>query len=169
MILELLLFLVPVYVANCTPVILGGGSCLDFGRKFYDKRRIFGKGKTIRGFVGGIVAGTAAGGIIAFFYPLPFFADFQTQFIAAFLLSCGVLAGDAFGSFIKRRLDIASGEQFMPDSCIFLVFSLVFVLPIADHSLYEWFNVGFFFVLTIILHPLTNTVANKLGLKKVPW
>ncbi len=167
--LELLIFLIPIYIANSSPVVLGGGIALDLGKKFFDGKRIFGKGKTLRGFFGGILAGTLAGGIVSFIYPLRFFADPQTQFIAAFALSLGTLCGDAFGSFLKRRMGIESGKQFMPDTFIFLLVSLAFVFPFALPGLFEPFNVLFFIILTVILHPLTNALANRAGLKSVPW
>ncbi len=167
--LNLLVFLVPAYVANSSPVVLGGGTPLDFNIMLADGRRIFGSGKTIRGFVGGVLAGTLAGILVALAYQLPFFPDQSTQFIGAFLLSLGTMVGDAMGSFMKRRFGMESGKQFMPDTFIFLLVSLIFVFPVADMSLFEPFNVAFFLVLTIILHPLTNVLANRIGLKKVPW
>jgi CDP-2,3-bis-(O-geranylgeranyl)-sn-glycerol synthase len=167
--LELLVFLIPIYVANSSPVVLGGGAPLDFNIRLSDGRRIFGKGKTIRGFIGGVLAGTLAGALVALVYQLPYFPDFGIQIMAAFLLSVGTLAGDAIGSFLKRRLQMESGSQFMPDTFIFLVVSLAFVYPIANSSLFEPLNIIFFLLLTIILHPLTNLIANRVGLKKVPW
>lgn len=167
--LELLIFLIPIYVANSSPVVLGGGPPLDFGITLQDGRRLFGKSKTLRGFAGGVLAGTLAGGITTLIYNLPFFPDQTTQFIAAFLLSLGTLSGDALGSFLKRRLALDSGMQFMPDTFIFLIVALIFVLPVANSTLFGPFNLAFLFMLTIILHPLTNLLANRAGLKKVPW
>lgn len=169
MILELLIFLIPIYVANASPVVLGGGTPLDFGRNFIDGRRILGKGKTIRGFAGGVLAGFLAGALVAFAYPLPFFAGTEQQLAAAFLLALGTMCGDSIGSFIKRRIGIGSGEPFMPDTFIFLAVSLVFVYPFALPVLYDAYNLLFFLILTMILHPLTNALANRAGLKSVPW
>lgn len=167
--LELLLFLVPVYVANSSPVVLGGGCPLDLGRKCLDGNRVLGEGKTMRGFAGGVLAGTVAGGIVALLYPLPFFAGPQAQFLAAFVLAFGTLLGDAAGSFIKRRAGVASGRPFVLDTIMFLIVSLAVVFPLAGPSLYEPLNLAFFAVLTLVLHPLTNLLANKAGLKNVPW
>lgn len=166
---ELVLFLVPIYVANSIPVVLGGGTPLDFGKKFTDGRRLLGEGKTVRGFVSGVLGGTLAGGIVALMLTLVFFQTAQLQFIGAFLLSLGTMTGDAFGSFLKRRFNMKRGMPFIPDSIVFMVFALVFVFPVVNTLLYELSNLGFFFILTIILHPLTNTLANRLGLKNVPW
>lgn len=168
-VLELLLFLVPVYFSNAIPVILGGGKPLDFGRKFKDGKRILGPGKTISGFAAGILGGTLAGGIVAISYKLPFFDSSMLQFFGAVLLSMGTMVGDTAGSFLKRRFGIGRGKRFFPDSLVFLIFALVFVFPAANQTLYEIWNLVFFFTLTVLLHPLTNAVANRIGLKNVPW
>jgi CDP-2,3-bis-(O-geranylgeranyl)-sn-glycerol synthase len=167
--LDLLVFLIPIYIANSSPVVLGGGMPLDFGLKLPDGRRFLGDGKTIRGFIGGTMAGTVAGGIAAMVYPLPFFSTPLAQFTAAFVLAFGTLFGDAIGSFIKRRSGIGSGRPFFLDTITFLIVALILVYPLASPSLYDPFNLAFFIGLTLIIHPLTNFLANRAGLKNVPW
>lgn len=164
-----MLFLLPVYIANSSPVVLGGGTPLDLGKSFSDGRRVFGDGKTVRGFVGGVAAGAVAGGIIAFLFPISFFGSAQSQFLAALLMSFGTLLGDAAGSFVKRRLGIGSGKPFFPDLVLFLVFALIFALPFAKADAFTMDKLAFYFALTVILHPLMNMIANRAGLKKVPW
>ncbi|MDD5096827.1 MAG: CDP-archaeol synthase, partial [Candidatus ainarchaeum sp.] len=67
----LIIFILPCYIANAAPVLLGGGQPIDFGANFPDGRRILGDAKTVRGFVGGVAAGTVAAGILALYLPLP--------------------------------------------------------------------------------------------------
>jgi len=165
----LLVFLIPIYVANALPVVLGGGAPLDMNVKFIDKKRVFGESKTIRGFVAGVAGGTVIAGIISLFLVLPFFPNAQSQFLAGFVLSFGTMLGDAFGSFMKRRLGIAPGKPFILDTLIFVVFALILAYPFVTGTLYEPANVAFMLLLTVILHPLTNFLANQTGLKKVPW
>ncbi|MBN1169818.1 CDP-2,3-bis-(O-geranylgeranyl)-sn-glycerol synthase [Candidatus Micrarchaeota archaeon] len=165
--LDLLVFLIPAYIANSSPVVLGGGAPLDFGIKLNGKR-ILGEGKTIRGFAGGTLAGATAGIIVAWFYPLPFFASMEQQMAGALMLALGTLVGDSLGSFLKRRLGMESGSPFFPDTFIFLIVALAFAWPFVQ-DLYSPFNLVFFFGLTIILHPAANFLANRAGLKKVPW
>jgi CDP-2,3-bis-(O-geranylgeranyl)-sn-glycerol synthase len=143
---------------------------MDLNRKLSDGERILGEGKTIRGFVGGVITGTVAGGVVTYFYLLPFFPDAKMQFIGVFVLSFGALLGDAIGSFIKRRAKIGSGKPFMLDSVLFVIIALVLVYPFVNAKiLYTPVNVSFFILLTLILHPLTNFFANRAGLKNVPW
>ena len=168
-VIELLLFLLPVYIANASPVMLGGGAPLDFGKNLSDGRRIFGDGKTVRGFAGGVLSGIVAGGIITFLFPLSFFSSVQAQFLAATFMSFGTLVGDAAGSFIKRRMNVDSGKPFFLDIILFLVVALLFSLPVTSSTAYTADKLAFYFALTIILHPLTNLLANRAGLKKVPW
>ncbi len=165
----LLIFLIPIYIANSSPVLLGGGSPLDLGEKFFDKKRILGKGKTVKGFIAGVVCGTVAGVLIAMIYPLAFFAGTTIQILGGFALSLGTMTGDSLGSFIKRRFDIARGRPFVIDTALFLAVALIFVYPFADIGLYRIENLLFMFGLTIIMHPAANFIANKMGLKNVPW
>ena len=57
----------------------------------------------------------------------------------------------------------------MIDTIMFLIVSLILVFPLARMELYEPLNLLFFTVLTLILHPMTNMLANRAGLKNVPW
>ena len=166
---SLILFLIPVYVANAIPVVLGGGEPLDGGAKWSDGRSVFGKSKTKRGFAAGVFGGTLAGLIISRYYLLPYFGTVELQAFGVFALSLGTMVGDSLGSFVKRRSGVGSGKPFFLDSIMFLVFALFFVYPFADLSLYQPLNILFFLFLTVILHPLTNFIANRAGLKNVPW
>lgn len=165
----LLIFIFPAYVANAVPVVLGGGTYLDLGKNFSDGRRIFGDGKTTRGFVAGVASGAVMGGILAFASPLPFFLSSESQFIGSFMLALGTMAGDALGSFIKRRMNVAPGKPFLLDQLSFLIFALIFVYPFVDPSIFDLYNIVFLLILTYILHIAMNVIANKAGLKKVPW
>jgi CDP-2,3-bis-(O-geranylgeranyl)-sn-glycerol synthase len=166
---DLLVFLIPIYVANSSPVLLGGGMPLDFGISLGDGKRLLGKGKTVRGFLAGVVAGTVAGGLIALVYVLPYFSSPEEQFIAGFVVSLGTMIGDSMGSFLKRRLGLESGKPFWPDTVLFLLIALAFIYPLASAELYQPLNLIIFLLLTVVLHPLTNAIANRLGLKRVPW
>lgn len=166
---DLLIFILPAYIANAVPVLLGGGTSMDFGKNFTDGRRIFGDGKTIRGFLSGVFGGIAAGGIISHIAVVPFFPDARTQFLAFAAMGFGTMAGDALGSFLKRRLGIDAGKPFVLDQLMFLIVALVLVYPFALPSVYSAENIAFLFVVTYVLHSGSNFVANKLGWKKVPW
>lgn len=166
--LALLLFVLPAYVANASPVLFGGGAPVDFGQKFGDKKRIFGDGKTWKGLIAGIACGSIVGGVEAL-------ALSNNVFILqGFLLSAGALAGDLLGSFIKRRSGIKRGQpSFLLDQLMFLFIALLFAAPVLAGE-----NAPFkptptdllvLVVLTYFLHVSTNYFANKAGLKKVPW
>ena len=166
-VVAVLLFIVTCYVANAAPVLLGGGQPLDLGAKFTDGRRILGDAKTIRGFVGGVAAGTVAGGILALYAPLPGFSVWG-QFLAGFAISAGALLGDALGSFLKRRMGIEPGKPFPLDQLGFIIIGLLLAYPFAS-SLYSLEMVAFLLVLSYLLLVITNAAANRFGLKAVPW
>lgn len=155
-------FIIPAYVANAVPVVFGGGRPIDFGRKFFDGRRVFGDGKTIAGFASGIVFGTVAGALEGAVLGNALF-----WLRLGFVLSLGAMLGDLAGSFAKRRLGIQRGRQFfLVDQLSFLVAAVLFAYPLYPLDLY-----GFIFLvaLTLMLHIISNFAANRIRLKRVPW
>ncbi len=165
--LALLIFIIPCYVANAAPVLLGGGMPMDLGAVFPDGRRALGDAKTVRGFVGGIAAGTVAGGLLALYAPIPGFGAWQ-QFLAGFAVSSGALLGDVLGSFVKRRMGIEPGKPFPLDQLGFIIVGLLLAYPFAP-SLYSAEMAALLLVLSYLLHVATNAAANRFGLKAVPW
>ncbi|MBU0586069.1 CDP-2,3-bis-(O-geranylgeranyl)-sn-glycerol synthase [Candidatus Micrarchaeota archaeon] len=167
--INLVIFVLPAYIANALPVLLGGGIAMDFGRKFSDGKRILGNGKTIMGFLGGVVSGICAGGVISYYYLLPFFPDVKTQFICFAFMSLGTMIGDALGSFMKRRMGMDDGKPFVLDQLMFLAVALVFAMPFVSLEVYDIVPLIFLFAMTYFLHLGSNSIANRLGWKKVPW
>jgi CDP-2,3-bis-(O-geranylgeranyl)-sn-glycerol synthase len=178
MILQALWFILPAYTANGLPVIFGGGPPLDFG-KMLNGKRIFGDGKTIRGFIGGVLSGTLVG--LTLFYVGPILnqsipesqglIDLTYNPIVGFLLSLGALTGDLVGSFIKRRLNLKRGAPApVLDQITFLIFALLFVLLFGSNLMYIRLEYVIILIpLTLGMHLLTNLVSYLLGLKKVPY
>ncbi len=180
-VVEIALWLgLPAWIANAVPVILGGGRPIDGGRRFRDGRRILGDGKTIRGFVSGVVLGTATGivqGIVAPWIPalLDRFIVVTNDMIeviyirpdTAFLLSFGALVGDLVGSFIKRRVGLRSGGPApVLDQLGFIVMALIMAAPVIQPA-YQYVSV--LVILTLIVHYLSNVGGYLLGYKRHPW
>ncbi|MGY5863218.1 MAG: CDP-2,3-bis-(O-geranylgeranyl)-sn-glycerol synthase [Candidatus Thorarchaeota archaeon] len=168
------------WIANATPVLGGGGRPIDGGGVFRDGNRILGDGKSIRGFIVGVLFGTlvGVGQFIAAPYLHPLLAQFVTVtpemeyvlFIsipAAFLLSVGALTGDLVGSFIKRRVNVRSGDPspFL-DQLGFIIMALIFAFPLIIP------NPVFVIILiltTLGIHWISNALGYLLGLKENPW
>lgn len=168
------------WIANATPVLGGGGRPIDGGRVFRDGHRILGDGKSIRGFIVGVFFGTLVGA--AQFLSAPYLRPLLAQFVTitpemdyvlsmsvpvAFLLSLGALTGDVLGSFIKRRVNVKSGDPspFL-DQLGFIIMALIFAYPLMMPSP--------IFVLILILttlgiHWLSNALGYLVGLKENPW
>ena len=181
-VIELVLLILPAYFANSVPVVLGGGAPIDGGKKWGDGQRLFGDGKTVRGFFAGALAGVAVGaleGVLLAGTPWDIYAGAgalaggaggaATYVLAGFLLGCGAMAGDLLGSFIKRRQGLSRGKpSLVMDQLLFLALALLFAYPLAQQLLTPE-AVLFLAVLTYIVHVGANVLANRLGLKKVPW
>lgn len=181
LILEALFFIIPTYVANgmanvirVFPIIKHWNTPIDFG-KSYKGKRIFGDGKTIRGFIGGTFFGVlSAFGqyLIARQYEfgtLTFYNErtLSDIVILGALMGFGALFGDAVKSFFKRRVGITRGRPWPPfDQLDFIVGGVLFGSIIYFPG---WTIVLVTAVITPAIHLLSNITAYKLKIKDVWW
>lgn len=161
--INFIIFILPCYVANATPVALSKiipmKNPIDRGKKFIDGRRILGDGKTIEGFISGVIVGTLVGLILSFLG--------LHKLHVSFILALGAMIGDSLGSFIKRRVGIPRGKPFpIVDQVSFVIISLILANAIV------FIPMRFYLYAVIITPPLhlgTNFIAYLLKLKEVPW
>jgi CDP-2,3-bis-(O-geranylgeranyl)-sn-glycerol synthase len=170
--------MLPAYVPNPAAVIFGGGPPIDEGATWRDGRRLFGDGKTIRGFVLGILAGIAVGGVELWAQALPgrtptlsFLPLHTTVTICTF--AAGALLGDLAKSFVKRRIGKREGEPWPVADQYDLVAGAFLLTALASP---RWIigNITlpvilWILVLTPLLHRVTNIAGHRLGVKRVPW
>jgi CDP-2,3-bis-(O-geranylgeranyl)-sn-glycerol synthase len=157
---------------------------MDLGRNWpADGRRILGPSKTWSGFLFGATLALPFGLLEAWLILLappnlalvPRWApSVEAALPVVALVTYGAMAGDALGSFVKRRLGQASGTRAV------LLDQLPFVLvPIAlgllvDRGLFlgtfgSWEALLWLLVFTLGLHTAFNHLGFHAGLKKVPW
>lgn len=191
-VLEALWLLLPAYLSNMLPVVVGGGTPIDFGKTWKDGKPILGPGKTWRGlliapFLAAILVGalrwlvhnTGWGGV----------ADWSDWgpaiwwFLIAYALGLGALVGDAVKSFFKRRTGRERGARWPGfDQLDFVVGSLVFCLLVSTVLAaagvvrpnffleeFTWPRLLVLLLLTPLLHLGVNWLGYKVGLKQVPW
>lgn len=162
-----LLLAVPLYVTNGCALLFKGKTQLDLNNKFFDNRPLFGKGKTIKGTIGGFACGTIASALV--FLGLPEASQiFNANFLLlGFLLSLGAVIGDIIASFIKRRLGLAPGAKaFLLDQLDFIIIGLVFATAVYIPSIIE---IVLLAVLTPLFHAIGNWIAFKAKRKNVAW
>jgi len=156
----------PAYVANASPLVVSRvikrRHPMDFGKYFIDGRRILGDGKTIEGFMVGVLAGSTIGYFTLLIYTEP-------SLCSAFVLSLGAMVGDSLGSFIKRRLGIPQGDSAIPlDQTMFIIIALLMhelVFPGTVPPQMVILAVA----ITVPIHLGTNFVAYLIGIKEVPF
>lgn len=166
--------LFPAYAANMFPPLAHGKFPIDFGRNFFDGRRIFGDGKTFEGLAFGILMGSLVGALETAVQPelngyaatygltLPVMSVF-----VGFVIALGALVGDMAGSFVKRRMGLKRGADApLLDQLNFIIGATVFA----------YFFIGitpgmilFMLVVTPMIHRAACIAGYKLGIKKVPW
>ena len=179
--IELALWLgLPAWIANATPVIFGGGRPIDGGKILGDGHRLFGDGKTIRGFIVGVFFGTLTG--IGQILAAPHLKPLLEQYVevtpqmesilfldipVVILLSVGALLGDLVGSFLKRRINVKSGNPSpVLDQIGFILLALILASPFIQPS-GEYVVV--LIVITLGIHWISNALGYLLGFKKNPW
>ena len=183
--LGVLWLLLPAYIANAFATLpRGRGPPMDLGRTWArDGRRILGPSKTWSGF---LVAGFGAmpfclleAGLIlrapANLALVPVLAPSVLAAVPlAALLTFGAMAGDAIGSFLKRRLGRASGTRtLLLDQLPFVLVPIglgLLAYPVLFGAVFlSWEAVLWLLVYTLGLHVSFNWIGYKAGLKKVPW
>ena len=149
--LKILYLLLPGAIANMTPVFVRKIKFLDypldFNLKFFGKR-LFGKNKTFRGLIFGILASILIVLLQSFLYKYKNFYDISfvgynniNIFGFGFLIGFGVLFGDLAGSFVKGRFGFKPGEHFFVLDQINggIGFGLFVVLPyFMSWNLFFW-------------------------------
>jgi CDP-2,3-bis-(O-geranylgeranyl)-sn-glycerol synthase len=152
---ETIYMYLPAYIANATPVILGGGGSLDGGRNWVDGKPLLGDHKTIRGTLSGLAAGFLVG-------------LFQRNLVRGALLAVGAIGGDLIVSFFKRRFDLKPGALLpIADQMGFIVFAVILV-SLAEPAP-AWDRAIGILAATLPIHYLTNVVAWLFKLKSTPW
>jgi CDP-2,3-bis-(O-geranylgeranyl)-sn-glycerol synthase len=180
-IVELALWLgLPAWIANSTPVIFGGGAPIDRGKRFRDGRRLLGDGKTVRGFLVGVLFGVLTGAAQVLLAPflLPIMSDYVVvtaqmeeilfmSFPTTVLLSIGALLGDMIGSFVKRRVSLESGGPApVLDQLGFIIAALALASPFLQPSpIYVIVLIS----VTLLVHWVSNVGGYLLGFKENPW
>lgn len=165
-----LLFFLPAGASNMAPILANKlpyitrfKTPLDFGRS-YRGQRIFGKNKSWRGLLSGIVFGIVTGWVMHTW----FFSDdpLGHYLLVAAAMSAGALIGDAVESFFKRQRGIPSGTAWFPfDQTDYIIGGLLFILPFGLLSLSMVFWIfGWFFG----LHLISSYIGYLLGLKDKP-
>jgi CDP-2,3-bis-(O-geranylgeranyl)-sn-glycerol synthase len=174
---------IPIYVANASAVIVGGGAPIDFGKTLKDGHRVLGDGKTWRGLLAGTFLGMTAGfGLVVAakylntseyaFLGVTDFEGFPMMILILFSLCFGALTGDIIESFFKRRIGKDRGQDWIPfDQLDFLVGALLFSLVISELLFLlrmtsdQWFfsniTIWHIFILLIIT-PFIHITANVL-------
>jgi len=172
-ILEVLVFFAPMYVANMFPVI--GSKIkfvkflfkpLDFGKKI-GNNRILGDNKTFGGFLFGIIGGVLVG-LLEMYLDLKYSWLRDRYVLFGAVSGFGAMFGDSFKSFLKRRIGFVAGHPlFMFDQLDFvLIGSLILYFSGFDPG---WGVVLIGLLITPPLHLMANVLAYALKLKKVWW
>lgn len=175
LLLKCFYLMLPAYFANMAPVMARKINLFVFPvdfNKAIGNSPIFGKHKTFRGFVFGIIFAVVIAYLQYLIYDIEFFKNisffsYQNWLLFGFLMGLGALVGDLIKSFFKRRLGINPGDRFIPlDQIDFVIGALVFIVPIFDVTL-KIFLVSL--LLSFVLHIIVNHAAFYLKIRNEKW
>lgn len=175
-ILACLYFMLPAYFANMAPIIVKGSFSwlkipMDFNKKF-DKYTFFGKNKTFRGLIFGVLFGIITTYIQYTLYDFGYLREYSLTnysdwLVIGFLMGLGAIIGDLVESFFKRRLDIKPGKPLIPfDQIDFIIGALIFIYPLYQIGLIKVLTILF---LSFFLHIIVNHSAYYLKIRKEKW
>lgn len=172
----------PAMIPNSAAVVFGGGTKMDFGRTWNGKR-IFGDGKSWRGFFGGALTGIGLG-LILIAISLIWdpsgawgYGPFYDNIGILACLSFGAVLGDLCGAFIKRRLGMERGQkapildQYDFVAGAFLLTSLFHPDWVYATYIEGWHILSLVLILVLMfaVHRVVNIIGYRMGLKKEPW
>ncbi len=187
-ILQSLWLILPAYIANGSAVLVGGGTPIDFGKKYKDGKRILGDGKTWRGLFTGTLIGMIGGFGLSIaaklITPTEYnyinfenlaFLGFPLMIPIIFSICFGALIGDIVESFFKRRVGIKRGENWIPFDqldfilgTLFFSFVIALLIQLAGSTDKNWFfetftvyHVLFLLFFTPFIHTITNYAHSK--------
>jgi CDP-2,3-bis-(O-geranylgeranyl)-sn-glycerol synthase len=157
---------------------------MDLGRIWRrDGRRVLGPSKTWSGFLVGATLAVPFGMleaalILAAPPNLALVPRWAPTVLGALpvvaLVTYGAMAGDALGSFLKRRLGTPSGGRaFVLDQLPFVAAPILVGMAV-DPQLFvtvfaSWEALLWLLVFTLGLHAVFNWIGFHAGLKQVPW
>lgn len=163
---ELYSYVWPLWIANLTlnaygflkmnsRVLRAYDRPLDFGKLFWDGRRVLGSSTTF----GGLLVTVFCVTVLSTLFPLhPFI---QLACVAAFI-------GHAVASFIKRRCGITEGGYvaFLAHGDYIIMFALL--LALSNIPAIPWSLLLAAYFVTILGTPLITYTSHKFGLRKDP-
>ena len=176
-ILKLLYFMLPAYLANMAPVI--GKKYLkslaipiDCGKKWKGKP-ILGKNKTWRGIILAVAASTIVFLAQQYLHNFSSFKsisiiDYSTApILIGVLLGLGAIAGDSIESFFKRQLNVKPGKPWRPfDQVDFTIGALLLTAIVYFPG---WANAIIIVLISALGHVIINHSAYYLKIRKEKW
>jgi|SRR3989338_2778080 len=175
-ILQCFYFMLPAYFANMAPVVAKNmfrklTLPIDFNIGL-GNNTIFGKNKTYRGLIAGMLAAIIVAYTQFFLNGGNIFADlalvdYSNWLLIGLLLGLGAMFGDLVKSFVKRRIGLKPGMPFVPfDQLDFVFGALIFVYPVAKLPMEKMAIILF---ISFILHMVINHIAFYTGIRKERW
>lgn len=160
-------------LANKIPRLNQWNTQLDFGHTLYGKP-LFGKNKTWRGLLSGIILA-----IFIIFIQKQILILLDTDItinnysfrnmptlLTGFVMGAGPLVGDAIESLFKRQIGVPPGKSWFPfDQLDYIVGAIIFTLPLFQLST---LNYASLFIIGFTIHVIASYIGYLAKLKDEP-
>jgi len=175
-ILKIFYLMLPAYFANMAPVIMKKSFSdikvpIDLNKKLWGKP-LFGKNKTYRGLIFGIIFAIIVSSFQFMLYSFKFFKlismyDYGGFILFGFLMGFGAIFGDLAESFIKRRISVKPGARFVPwDQWDFVIGAILFSSYLFKFKVVDILSI---LAMSFILHIIVNHISHYLGFRENKW
>ncbi len=153
------------------PLLLKFDAPVDLGFKLGGKE-LFGRNKTFRGFMVGIITGILVAALQSFLYfTFPFFRqnaliDYSkiSFILIGFLMGFGALFGDLLKSLVKRQLGMRPGLPWVPfDQLDWILASLIFTGMVYSPPLNYLAGI---IILYFLVHLCSDRIVQRMGIKR---
>jgi len=159
--------MLPVYFANMAPVIV---KKLFKNLAIPINTKLFGKNKTYRGLIFGILFAIIIAFIQYLLYPqlkIISFLNYSNWIEMGFLMGAGAIFGDLIESFVKRRLNYKPGQSFVPfDQLDFVIGALLLISLVFVPTIKMIITI---IIVSLVLHIVVNHTAYYLKIRNEKW
>lgn len=162
-VLELLYMMLPIYVANMAPPFV------KYWRWWNRpiSMRWLGSHKTVVGFFLGIAAAILTALVQSRIHWQGDLVSYEQWFRLGLASGCGAMIGDSLKSYVKRRLNIAPGQSWIPADQ--LDFVLGGLLALSFWVRLGWLDVIMILTVSFVGDILINHLSFQLGIRNTRW
>ena len=162
-VIDLLYMMLPIYAANMAPPFVKYWR--GWNRPISE--RWLGSHKTVLGFFLGIAAAILTALLQSRIHWQGNLVSYEQWFLLGLSSGCGAMVGDSLKSYLKRRLQIAPGQSWIPADQLDFVIGGLLVLSFWVHL--DWLDVITILTVSFVGDIMINHLSFYFGIRNTRW